>query len=132
MTSNNHLSQGFQGVVSGVVKAMWIFSILLLVVVIPVFLFHTWTHPATLVESILDTVLTFSCAWAVVSAALCLRTLRRLGFDGQAGLRLFSGPRPSDLSQLRAWRQGWHFMFAILAGLLCIITVPVASWLSGK
>jgi hypothetical protein len=64
--------------------------------------------------------------------ALCFRSLRKLGLNGQDRLRLFSGPRPDDPDELRAWQLGWHFMYAVVAVMVCMIAIPIASWLSSK
>ena len=130
---SKRLSERFQGIMAGLVNAMSAFSILLgLLVVIPLSLWYAWVRPTALVDSLLATLSCLSFGWALVSAALCFRSLRKLGLDGQAGLRLFSGPRPDDRDELRAWQFGWQFMCAILAVLLCIIALPIASWLRGK
>jgi hypothetical protein len=130
---NKRLDERFQGAVAGLVKATWTLSILLgLLVVIPLFLWFAWARPTTLVDSVLVTLFCLSFGWVFVSMALCFRSLRKLGLDGQGRLRLFSGPRPSDPDELRAWQLGWHFMSAVLAVILCIIAMPIGWWLSGK
>jgi hypothetical protein len=123
---NKRLDERFQSAVAGLVKATWALSILLgLLVVIPLFLWFAWARPTTLVDSVLVTLFCLSFGWVFVSMALCFRSLRKLGLDGQGRLRLFSGPRPSDPDELRAWRLGWQFMYAVLAVLLCIIAMPL-------
>ena len=123
---NKRLDERFRGAVAGLVKTMWTLSILLgLLVVIPLFLWFALARPATLVDSLLATFLCLSFGWVLVSMALCFRTLGKLGLDGQGRLRLFSGPRPSDPDELRAWRLGWQFMYAVLAVLLCMIAMPL-------
>lgn len=130
---HKRLSERYQSSVEDLLKAMSAFSILLgLLVVIPLSLWYGWAHPTTFVTPILDTLSCLSFGWALVSAALWFRSLRKLGLDGQAGLRLYSGARPEDRDELRAWQLGWHFMCAILAVLLCIVALPIHSWLSGK
>jgi hypothetical protein len=27
---------------------------------------------------------------------------------------------------------GWHFIYAVLAVILCMIAIPISCWLSGK
>jgi hypothetical protein len=85
----------------------------------------------SLVSSV-ETLLCLSFGWGMVSLLLCFRSWRDLGLGGEGRLRLYSGPRPSDPDELRAWRLGWHFMFGVLATMLCMIAIPVAWWLSGK
>lgn len=127
------LDERFQEAVAGLVKAMSALSILLgLVVVIPLTLWLAWAHHTTIADSVLLTLFCLSFGWCLVSMALCYRRLRELGLDGEGRLRLFSGPRPDDPDELRAWLLGWHFVFAVLAVMLCMIAIPMASWLSGK
>jgi hypothetical protein len=130
---SERLVEGFQGTVTSLVKVIGALSILLgLLVVIPLFLWSAWARPTRLVDSILATLFCLSFGWLFVSMALCFRSLRKLGLDGQARLRLFSGTRPSDPDELRAWRLGWHFMSAVLAVIMCMIAVPISWWLSGR
>jgi len=60
------------------------------------------------------------------------RNLRKLGLDAEGRTKLFSGPRPNDPDELRAWQWAWQFMYAFLAVLLCIIAIPVTSWLTER
>jgi hypothetical protein len=130
---NKRLNETFQGAVAVLVKATWALSILLgLLVVIPLFLWLAWARPTTLIDSVFVTLFCLSFGWVFVSMALCFRSLRKLGLDGQGRLRLFSGPRPSDPDELRAWRLGWQFLYAVLAVLLCMIAIPVAFSLAGR
>lgn len=116
----------FVTVVSGV-------SILLaFFVVIPASLWFTRAHPTTSLDSIFVTLFCVAFGWVFLSLSQCYTSLRRLPLDGEGRMRLFSGPRPDDPDELRAWRWGWHFVFAIIAALLCIIAIPAASWLSGR
>jgi len=129
----NQLKKRLEGLLEKLGRATTGLAILLaFVVVIPLTLWSAWTHRNPLVNQILLTFFCVSFGWLFVSMLLCYRTLRRLGLDGQGRLRLFSGPRPDDQEELRAWQLGWHFMYAVLAVLFCIIALPVASWLSGK
>lgn len=127
------LDERYQDAVAGLVRTTSALSILLgLLVVIPLTLWFAWARHTTLVNPILVTLFCLSFGWGLVSMTLCFRSLKKLGLDGQGRLRLFSGPRPDDPGELRAWQLGWHFMYAVLAVLLCMIAIPVASWLSGK
>ncbi len=127
------LYERIQGAVAGLVKTTSALSILLgLLVVIPLTLWFAWARHTTLLNPILVTLFCLSFGWGLVSTALCFRNLRKLGLDGQGRLRLFSGPRPDDPDELRAWQSGWHFMYAVLAVMVCIIAIPIASWLSSK
>ena len=86
----------------------------------------------SLLNSMLDTLFCLSLGWTFVSLFLCFRNWKKLGISGEGRLRLYSGPAPSDPDELRAWRLGWHFMFGILATMLCMIAIPIVWWLSGK
>jgi hypothetical protein len=127
------LDQKFQVIVGHLVNATWAFSILFgLAVVIPLFLWSAWVNHQALVNSVLVTLFCLSFGWGLVSMVLCLRSMRRLGLDGQDGLKLFSGGRPTDPEELRTWNLGWHFMCAVLAVIICMIAIPLASYLGGK
>jgi len=111
-------------------QATWALAIML--AAIPLTLWYAWVHSLSLVNSVLETLLCLSLGWGLVSFVFCFRELRKLGLSGEGRLELFSGPRPNDPDELRAWRLGWHFMFGILGTMLCMIAIPVAWWLSGK
>ena len=81
----------------------------------------------TIINSFLVSLFCVSFAWGWVSMALCFRSLRKLGLDGKARLRLFSGPRPNDPDEYHAWQLGWHFMCAVLAMILCMIAIPLCG-----
>lgn len=130
---DKRLEKVFEGVWASLFKATTGLTILLaFLVVIPFTLRFAWAHHTTLVNPILVTLFCLSFAWVFVSMVLCYRRLRKLGLDGEGRMHLFSGPRPSDPDELRAWLLGWHFICAVLAVLLCMIAIPAASWLAGK
>jgi len=132
MMTDKRLEKGFEEALAKLAKATTALAILLaFLVVIPLTLWFAWRHHTTFANPILVTLFCFAFAWMFVSMVLCYRGLRKLGLDGQGRLRLFSGPRPSDPDELRAWLLGWQFMYAVLAVLLCMIAIPVASWLAG-
>ena len=126
MLSNQRLRRA----AAGLLEATWVLAILL--AAIPLTLWYAWVHSMSLVNSVLETLFCLSFAWGLVSLVLCFRSLRALGLSGEGRLGLYSGPRPSDPDELRAWRLGWHFMFGVVATMLCIIAIPVSWWLSGK
>lgn len=107
-------------------------NLLAFLVIIPLTLWVAWAHYTTFVDAILLTLFCLAFAWGLVSATLCFRCWRKLGLSGEGRLRLYSGPRPDDPDELRAWQLGWHFMYAIIAVMLCMVALPVASWLGGK
>jgi uncharacterized membrane protein (DUF106 family) len=123
----------FEAVVANFVKAVsGLGMVLAFVVVIPLFLWFAWAHKASNVDSIPTTLFCLAFAWLFVSMSQCFRTLRKLDLSPQGRMRLFSGPRPDDPSELRAWQWGWHFMYAVIAVLLCMLAIPAAWWLTGK
>jgi hypothetical protein len=101
-------------------------------VVIPLTLWFAWARQSAIANSIAVSLFCLSFAWVLVSLLQLNRGLRRLGLGPEGRTRLFSGPRPDDPDELRAWRWGWQFMYAVLAVLLCMVAIPVTSWLSGK
>lgn len=111
-------------------EATWALAIMLMA--IPLTLWYAWAHSVSLFNSAVQTLLCLSLGWALVCMVLCFHSLRKLGLSGEGRLRLFSGPRPTDPDEARAWLLGWHFMFGILGVILCIIAIPVCWWLSGK
>lgn len=130
---DKRLERGFELAWENLFKAWTGLTVLVaFLVVIPFTLWFAWAHHTTLLNPILVTLFCVSFAWVNASMVLCYRGLRKLGLDGEGRLRLFSGPRPSDPDELRVWLLGWHFMCAVLAVLLCMIAIPIASWLSGK
>lgn len=129
---DNKLEKRFERVSAILAKSTTGLAILLaFLIVIPLTLWSAWAHRNPLVDQILLTLFCVSFAWLFVSMLLCYRRLRKLGLDGQGRLRLFSGARPDNPDELSAWLLGWHFVYAVIAVLLSIIALPVASWLSG-
>ena len=127
------LNERLQRIVAGMVGTGASISILLgLLVVVPLTLWFAWARHTALLNPFLVTVFCLSFGWGLVSLARCFRTLKNLGLDGPSRLRLFSGPRPDDGDEQRAWRLGWHFMYAVLAVMLCLVAIPLASWLTSK
>ena len=100
--------------------------------VISLTLWFAWVHRSSVAESVVQTFFCLSFAWVWIAMLQCYRSLRQLGLDGEGRMRLFSGPRPEDRDELRAWKWGWHFMYAVLAVILSMIAIPVTAWLTGK
>lgn len=101
-------------------------------VVIPLTLWFAWIQRSTIADFIAVSLFCLSFAWLLMSLFQLNRTLRKLGLGPEGRTRLFSGPRPDDPDELRAWRCGWQFLYAVLAVLLCMLAVPVAAWLTGR
>ncbi len=101
-------------------------------VVIPLTLWFAWARHSAMANSIAVSLFCLSFAWVLTSLLQLNRSLRKLGVGPEGRTRLFSGPRPNNTDELRAWRWGWQFLYAVLAVLLCMIAIPVASWLAGQ
>jgi hypothetical protein len=87
-------------------------------VVIPLTLWFAWTRHSAMANSIAVSLFCLSFAWVLISLLQLNRSLRNLGLAPEGRTRLFSGPRPNDPDELRAWRWGWQFLYAVLAVLL--------------
>jgi hypothetical protein len=120
----------FQIVIGILLKGGYVLAFLMALLVVPLTLWLTWAHRSTVAESVIGTLLCLSFSWGWVAMLQCYRNLRKIGLD--SGGRIFSSPRPDDPDELRAWKWGWHFMYAVLAGLLFMVAIPVAAWLTGK
>jgi hypothetical protein len=102
------------------------------VIVIPVTLWFTWRRPSTFALQIADTLFCIAFAWGMVSTLRMLRGLRKLGLNPSNRMRVLSGPRPDDPDELYVWNWAWQFLYAVIAVMLCMIAIPIASWLSGQ
>lgn len=124
----------FQGVMDILVRVSSGLAILLaFMVTIPLTLWFTWRHPAsTFAYPAVVTLFCLSFAWATVSMLQMQRSLRKLGLSSSDRMRIFSGPRPDDPDELCAWKWAWQFLYAVLAGVLSMIAIPMTAWLAGK
>jgi len=130
---DKRLEGKFQSALAFIVRGgTWLFAVWALVVVVPLTLWAGWAAHPGIAELMLQLFCVLSFTWGVVALLQFQRNLRKLGLDPQGTTRLFSGQRPSDPDELRAWQWGWQFMFAVLMVLLCIVVVLVTAWLSGK
>ena len=127
----NRRFQASLGIVSRVTSNATI--VIGLLVVIPLTLWFAWAGHSAIVYSVAVSLFCFSFIWLLISLLQLQRSLRKLGLGAEGRTRLFSmRSRPNDPDEFRAWRWGWQFMYAVLAALLCMVAIPVASWLSGK
>jgi hypothetical protein len=129
---NNQPGQQFQTVIGKFVYAYSTLVFLLGFSVIALSLWSAWTHRSTLAESLVETVFCLSMAWVFVSMLQAQRGLRKLKLSSAERMRVFSGPRPTDPDELYAWKWAWQFMYAVIAGMLSMIAIPVTAWLTGK
>ncbi len=100
-------------------------------VVIPLTLWFAWTHHSTLAEAIIKTLFCISFGWMMVSTLGWFRSFRALG-NGPSSAALLLGPRPEDGEELRAWKWGRQFRYAVFAVLLSMIAFGVILWLNGE
>jgi hypothetical protein len=100
--------------------------------VIPLTLGLLRAHHVAIAITILIVSSCLAFIWALVSLGLRFRMLKELGVRGKARQRLFSGPPPEDPDELRAWKVGWQFMFAVVAVMVFILAIPIEAWLSGR
>ena len=124
----------FQYSLGIIVKATTGLTILVgFLVVIPLTLRYAWRNHSAIANSIAVSLFCLSFAWLLISLFQLNRTLRKLGLGPEGRTRVFSmKSRPDDPDELRAWRSGWQFMYAVLAVLLSMAAIPVASWLAGQ
>ena len=122
----------FQVVIGPLLKGWYGLVFLMALLVISLTLWFAWVHRSTVAESLIQTIFCLSFAWVCIAMLQCYRSLRHLGLDGEGRMRLFSGPRPDDPDELRAWKWAWHFMYAVLAVLVSMVAFPVTAWLTGK
>ncbi len=107
---NRQPSGQFQVVIGTLLKGWYALAFLMALLVMSLTLWFALVHPGTVAESVIQTIFCLSFAWVWIAMLQCYRSLRQLGLDGEGRMRLFSGPRPDDLDELRAWKWGWHFI----------------------
>jgi hypothetical protein len=111
----------------------WLTALLGLLIVIPLTLWFTWVGHSTIGYSIALSLFCLAFAWLLISVLQLRRNLGKLGLGPGGATRLFSmRSPPDDPDELRAWRSGWQFMYAVLAVMLCMIAIPIVSWLAGQ
>ena len=84
-----------------------------------------WTHRPNLAETVVQT---FFCVAFTLGRCInvsVLSPLRQLGLSGEGRKQLFSGPRPNDPDEQRAWEWGRQFLLAFVAVLLCMLAIPL-------
>ena len=132
----SEIRREFERVVGGFAR-IWTYCVALIgfLIVIPLSLWFAWNRHLSGVEalySIIETVFCLSWGFVLVSTLQVHRAIRRLGISGEEAKTLFSGTRPNDPDELIAWKWGWRFMYAVIAGLLCMMALPATAWLTGK
>jgi hypothetical protein len=99
------------------------------VVVIPLTLWFAWTHHSTLAEAIIKTLFCISFGWMMVSTLGWFRSFQALG-KGASSSALLLGPRPGDAEELRVWKWGRRFRYAVLAVILSMVAFGIILWLN--
>ena len=112
--------------------ATWVTALLGFLVVVPLTMWFAWAGNSTVAYSTAESVFCLSFTWLLISLLQLHRNLQKLGLGPRGRTRLFSGQRPEDPDELRAWQWGWRFLYAVLGVLLCMAAIPVTAWLSGK
>jgi hypothetical protein len=87
-------------------------------------LWWIWAHHTNLAESAFDALFCVAFISVWVSMFQCYRTWRQLGLSGEGRKQLFSGPRPNDPDELRAWLWFRRFLLAVLTVLLLMCVIP--------
>jgi len=105
-------------------RVFWTLAVAWLLLPVSLSAWFMWKHRLNLAESVVQTFFCVAFTWGVVSMFQCHRTLRQLGLSGEGRKQLFSGPRPSDPDEQRAWEWGRQFLLAFVAVLLCMLAIP--------
>jgi hypothetical protein len=121
----NEMHDGqFQRDIEKLFGPLWILAFLFSLVPLSLSLWWIGTHHRNLAESAVQALFCVAFVWGWVSMFQCSRTLRQLGLSPEGRKQLFSGPRPNDPDELRAWLWFRRFLFAVLTLLLLMFAVP--------
>jgi hypothetical protein len=126
---NGTLQSGLGSVGRGMTRLTVALGFLL---VIPLTLWFAWIGHSSIAYSIAQSLFCICFGWLLISLVQLQRNLRKLGLGPEGRTQLFSKQRPDDPDELSAWKWGWQFMYAILAVLLCLIAIPLISWLTER
>lgn len=105
-------------------RVFWTLAFAWLLLPLSLTVWFIWKHRLNLAETVVETFFCVAFTWGVVSMFQCYRTLRQLGLSGEGRKQLFSGPRPNDTDEQRAWEWGRQFLLAFVAVLLCMLAIP--------
>jgi hypothetical protein len=114
----------FQTEVEKLISFFWVLAALFSLVPVSLTLWWICTHHKNLGESAVQIFSYVPFIWAWVSMFQCYRALRQLGLSPEGRKQLFSGPRPNDADELRAWLWFRQFLLAIIALLLFVFAIP--------
>jgi hypothetical protein len=121
---NKQTDEQFQTGVGKVGRVFWTMAFAWLLLPVSFTMWLVRTHRPNLAETVVQTFFCVAFTWGVVSMFQCYRTLRQLGLSGEGRKQLFSGPRPNDPDEQRAWEWGRQFLLAFVAVLLCMLAIP--------
>lgn len=113
----------FQTDIEKLFSFFWVLAFLFSLVPVSLTLWWIWTHHANLAESAVQIFFCMAFIWVWVSMVQCYRALRQLGLSPEGRKQLFSGPRPNDLDELRAWLWFRRFLLAVLTVLLVMFSI---------
>ncbi|HXQ26708.1 MAG TPA: hypothetical protein VN822_09900 [Candidatus Acidoferrales bacterium] len=114
----------FQTDIEKLFSFFWVLAFLFSLVPVSLTLWWIWTHHTNLAESAFQTFFCVAFIWVWVSMFQCYRALRRLGLSPEGRKQLFSGPRPNDPDELRAWLWFRRFLLAVLTVVLFMCAIP--------
>lgn len=103
-------------------------------IIIPLTLHLAWGNTSALAYTIVMTLFCLSFGWGNLSMLLMHRGTRKLGLRPSSSslMSIISSPRPDDPDELYVWRWTRQFLFAFIAIFLCMVALPITSWLSGR
>lgn len=114
----------FQSEIEKAFSFFWVVTFLVSLIPVSLTLWWAVAHHTTLAGSAIQI---FGCAvfvWCWVSMFQCYRVLRQLGLSPEGRKQLFSGPRPDDPDELRAWLSFRRFLLAVLIFIALMIVIP--------
>ena len=114
----------FQPDIEKLFRPFWVLAFIFSIVPVSLTLWWIWAHYTNLVESAVKALLCVAFLGVWVSMFQCYRALRRLGLSPEGRKQLFSGPRPNDPDELRAWKWFRRFLLAVLTVLLFMCAIP--------
>jgi hypothetical protein len=107
-------------------------TLMAFLIVIPLTLRLAWGNASSFANAIVMTLFCISFGWGNVSIILRQRAARKLGLRSTSVRDIISSPRPVDPDELDYWIWTRRTLFAFIAVILCMIALPLTSWLSGQ
>jgi hypothetical protein len=97
---------------------------------VAVLLFLAWLYPAhhaMMPDNAALTLVCFSFGWTFLAMWQVSRGCRKLGWKRSNYTQFLSGPRPADPDELAIWRWTFQLCCAILALVLCVLTIAFVT-----